>query len=119
MNARLDLIEKSMTQCCSNYVPSNEKQSASGTTDAARLEQNQPNPFNQQSVIKFYVPTNFRSAQLIITDQSGAQLKSFNITSAGMGQVTINGFELSSGSYLYSLIIDNVKVDTKKMELTK
>ena len=118
VNARLDMIEKSLSQCCSNYSP-NDKQSAGTATDAARLEQNQPNPFNQSSVIKFYVPSTFRTAQLVITDLSGVQLKSINIGQSGVGQVTINGFELASGSYMYSLIIDNVKVDTKKMELTK
>ncbi len=119
MKTRLDRIEKSLSQCCSNFVPSTEKQTTLISTDAARLEQNQPNPFSQNSLIKFYVPSTVRTAQLLITDLSGSVLKTINIGEPGAGQVTINANEFVAGSYLYSLIIDGAKSDSRKMVLTK
>lgn len=117
LKAMVSKLDNALSQCCMSY---SEKAAATGNaTDAARLEQNTPNPFNQTSVIKFYVPSSFKTAQIIITDLSGVQLKSVNIGQSGVGQVTINAFELASGTYIYSLVIDNAKVDTKKMELTK
>ena len=117
LKAMVTKLDNALAQCCMNY---SEKNTSTGNaTDAARLEQNNPNPFNQTSVIKFYVPSTFRTAQIVITDLTGVQLKTINISQSGIGQVTINAFELASGTYMYSLVIDNAKVDTKKMELTK
>ncbi|MEO8146505.1 MAG: tail fiber domain-containing protein [Bacteroidia bacterium] len=114
---QMQKFESALSQCCTNFKEASGNEQI--TIDAARLEQNQPNPFNQTSVIKFYVPSNFRNAQLVITDLSGVTLKSFSINQSGVGQIIINANELAAGSYLYSLIIDNAKVDSKKMELTK
>jgi hypothetical protein len=36
-----------------------------------------------------------------------------------MNQVTIDGGTLSSGQYVYSLVVDGKKVDSKQMVLTK
>ena len=47
------------------------------------------------------------------------QLKSYNILQKGVGTITINGYELNAGTYVYSLLIDNKVVDSKRMILTK
>ncbi len=109
-------FETALSQCCTT---SSSKTSKPGEMDQARLEQNQPNPFNTASKIKFYVPSAFRSAQLIITDLSGKQLQSYPINQAGYGEVTILPNQLTAGSYIYSLIIDGAKMQTRTMELIK
>lgn len=84
----------------------------------AYLKQNAPNPFNQNTTVQYYLPASVHSAQLLVQDMSGHQLKSYTLTS-GANQITIDGSTLSSGQYIYSLIVDGKKVDTKNMILTK
>jgi len=45
----------------------------------------------------------------------GAQVKSYTITNRGNTSVTIDGYTLEAGMYLYTLIADGKEVDTKKM----
>jgi len=49
----------------------------------------------------------------------GVQIKSFDIIERGATSVTIEGYTLQAGMYLYTLIADGKEVDTKKMILTK
>jgi hypothetical protein len=86
---------------------------------AARLDQNQPNPFNGQTTVKYFVPESARQAQLLVTDMSGRSLKTLQLGHTGEGQVDISTSDLPNGSYHYSLIIDGQTVATKQMVLVK
>lgn len=96
--------------------------SATATTktniSGAYLKQNAPNPFNQNTTVQYYLPASAHSAQLLVQDMSGHQLKSYSLNN-GANQITIDGSTLSSGQYIYSLIVDGKKVDSKNMILTK
>ncbi|MDR2085322.1 MAG: tail fiber domain-containing protein [Bacteroidales bacterium] len=85
----------------------------------AKLLQNAPNPFFLSTEIKFEIPENFTSAKLIIYNMQGIEIKSFNIATKGVGNIIIQGSELSAGMYLYTLLVNNRVIDTKKMILTK
>jgi hypothetical protein len=85
----------------------------------AILDQNAPNPFNQSTLIRYYLPVTVNDAKLFIYDMNGLQLKSISINSKGKGSITINGSELNAGMYIYTLIADGVEVDTKRMILTR
>lgn len=85
----------------------------------AKLYENIPNPFSQNTEIKFDIPENSTSAKLIITDLQGIELKSYLIHEKGAGSIIINGNELKAGLFLYVLLVDNQIIDTKKMILTK
>ena len=85
----------------------------------ASLEQNCPNPFNQSTVISYTVPQTFRSAKIVVADTSGRIFKQISISASGAGSVTMEAGFLLSGTYLYSLYVDDTLVDTKKMILTK
>jgi len=78
-----------------------------------------PNPFSVNTEVKFEIPENAISAHLIIYDLNGAEIKTYNIEQKGIGTITINGNELKAGMYVYTLLIDNKIVDTKRMVLTK
>jgi uncharacterized small protein (DUF1192 family) len=84
-----------------------------------KLYQNAPSPFTQNTQIKFYIEGNVKTAQLCIYDLQGKQIKQFLITQRGESSQLISGSELSAGMYLYTLIVDENAVDTKKMILTK
>jgi hypothetical protein len=122
-------VKKVIDNCCSNEDNKSKLKSSSifdetVTTDktlseGAKLFENVPNPFSINTEIKFEIPENSNSAKLIIHDMQGIELKSFNISQKGTGSITINGSELKAGMYLYTLLIDNRIIDTKRMLLTK
>ncbi|EOA60401.1 MULTISPECIES: tail fiber domain-containing protein [Bacteroides] len=85
----------------------------------AKLYSNIPNPFKEQTTISFFIPETSSRASIHIYNLQGKQIKQLNIESRGNDSVTINGYELTPGMYMYSLIVDGQEVDTKKMILTE
>jgi hypothetical protein len=83
------------------------------------LKQNSPNPFNNNTVISYYLPSTIKYAQLVVSSVNGQLLKTIPLKSYGEGQVTINAGELAAGSYFYTLTVDGQRIDTKQMILTK
>ena len=84
----------------------------------ASLEQNFPNPFNQSTTIRYILPETFRSAQIVITAISGRVFRQIPVYVHGTGSVTIEAGALTAGTYYYSLYVDGMIVDTKKMVVT-
>uniref|UniRef100_UPI0035A0DEF6 tail fiber domain-containing protein n=1 Tax=Prevotella heparinolytica TaxID=28113 RepID=UPI0035A0DEF6 len=89
------------------------------SSENAKLFDNIPNPFSINTEIKFEIPEKSYSARLIIHDLQGIEIKSYAISQGGFGSITINGSDLMAGMYLYTLMIDNKIIDTKRMILTK
>lgn len=84
------------------------------------LYQNKPNPFNETTTIQYEInETNFHSASVMIFDMNGSFLKEYPIKQAGKSILTIRGSELSAGMYMYTLVLNNQEVDTKRMILSK
>ena len=127
---RLDALESSlqkmnaaMQNCCLSDKTEtgsliNDGNSNNNYSNAARLEQNAPNPFYAKTIIQHYVPEEANSAQLQITALDGKVIKSINL-SKGFSTTTINGSELAAGTYIYALIIDGKNTAAKEMILTK
>ena len=84
----------------------------------AVLYQNTPNPFDQNTVIRYTLYGNTQRASIIIYNMNGEQLKVYNHLQ-GSNQIEINGRTLKEGMYLYRLIADGKEIDTKRMVLTK
>lgn len=89
-----------------------------GSASEMYLEQNAPNPFTSNTVIRYKVPA-AGSATITIANATGNVVKTFNLTAKGSGSVTVNANELAAGTYFYSLIVDGKKTDSKKMILVK
>ncbi len=85
------------------------------TTSNAWLYQNAPNPFSQETQIKYSVSQNISSAFITITDLSGKQLKSLPIITKGDGTVTIKANDLYAGIFIYTLVADGAIADSKQM----
>ena len=85
----------------------------------AYLQQNSPNPFSQNTLIKCYMPSSAKQSQLIIYSNEGKIMKSFMLNNTGMNEVNLNANTLSSGEYIYTLLIDGKEIDSKHMLLTK
>lgn len=82
------------------------------------LYQNTPNPFKEQTTIRFRLADDATNAAICIFDMSGKILKKLPVSS-GMTSITINGYELGEGLYLYSLMVNGREIDTKRMFLSK
>ena len=82
------------------------------------LYQNTPNPAKEQTIIRYRLADNAKDAAICIFDMQGKMLKKLPISSDN-DSVTINGYELGQGMFLYSLIINGQEIDTKKMIITK
>lgn len=74
-----------------------------------------PNPVKSTSEITFFVPTDVSSASIYILDLNGKLIKSIPLSQRGHSSVEINSSEYSDGLYLYSLIVNDREVETKKM----
>ncbi|PSR53060.1 hypothetical protein AHMF7605_05730 [Adhaeribacter arboris] len=91
----------------------------SADTNLAVLTQNAPNPFTQTTSIHYYVPQKAGSAVIEITDFNGKIVKTYPVAANGNGQLQIEGGQFTPGIYYYSLLVENERVDTKKMVLHK
>ena len=120
LKKRMEAMEESLGAA---LRPRQEASEATGTTDPivaqCKLHQNSPNPFSQNTEIKFYIPENVKVAQLCIYNFQGTQIKQIMLTQRGDGLQWISGSELTAGIYLYALIVDGKEVDVKRMILTE
>ena len=82
------------------------------------LYQNTPNPFKEQTIIRFRLADDVQDAAICIFDMSGKMLRKLPISSDD-SQVSIGGYELGEGMFLYSLIVNGQEIDTKKMVISK
>ena len=86
---------------------------------AATLYQNTPNPFTEETVISYIVPTEAQQASIYIYNMLGEQLSKYDISAFGEGSITISANELYAGTFLYSLVVDGKLIDTKQMIITQ
>lgn len=85
----------------------------------SKLYSNIPNPFKEQTIISYYISEVSSTASIHIYNLQGKQIKQINIEEKGNSSVVINGYELTPGMYMYTLIVDGKEIDTKKMILTE
>lgn len=79
------------------------------------LYQNTPNPFGNETTIKFFVDDKTNSAMLLLFDLQGSLLKQYPISQRGEGQIRLSAGELKAGQYIYSLFENGTETDSKKM----
>jgi hypothetical protein len=85
----------------------------------ARLYQNTPNPFSENTTIRCVIPDGVQNAMLYIYDMNGILTYSTEIKNRGDVYVTIESKDFKEGINHYCLIIDGNTVDSKRMLLIK
>ncbi len=85
----------------------------------AYLEQNQPNPFNDNTLIRYHVPIDAINAVVNIFDAKGQLIHSERVAQMGVGEIQIKAGTIAAGAYSYSLVVDGNVVDTKRMVIAK
>jgi hypothetical protein len=86
---------------------------------AACLYQNQPNPYGEKTVIKYFLPATTAAAQLKVFSATGIEVLHRDLAGKGSGEVELSGREFAAGTYVYQLVVDGRVVDTKKLVLTR
>ncbi len=84
---------------------------------SSQLFPNQPNPFDQQTTIRYTIAEDAEKAALYVYDMNGKQLANFDLDESG--QVEIGSDRFIPGIYYYSLVVDGVEINTYKMILTE
>lgn len=118
LSARIQELEGAKTETVRKARSFTSVGAASASTRGSVLYQNTPNPFTAQTKIHFSLPDNAPSAYIYIFDMTGKMQKQIPIDPSQQS-VTINGYELSAGIYLYSLVVGGQETDTKRMILSK
>ena len=83
------------------------------------LYQNEPNPFIEGTTIRYYLSENAVSACIYVFSLNGNLMLTKPIASTGNGSVNINVNEINAGVYIYTLVVDGVEVDRKRMILNE
>ncbi len=83
----------------------------------ASLSQNHPNPFQQQTIVNYFIPKNVQRAKLRVMTVDGKVVGNINIDGKGEGQTTIETATYPSGIYYYALVLDGQIFETKRMVL--
>ena len=86
-----------------------------GSNNSFKMEQNEPNPFSHETVIKYTIPQDVSNAYMAVYDLSGKQLTTLPINQKGSSSLTITSEKLAAGIYIYSIIADGKIVDSKRM----
>ncbi|MBX3165013.1 MAG: T9SS type A sorting domain-containing protein [Bacteroidetes bacterium] len=95
-------------------APTGIEQLNSNSSNGFYMEQNIPNPYSDETTIKYALPQSVNSAYMAVYDLSGKQLATFPMEKGGTS-LTISGRDLAAGIYLYSIIADGKVMGTKRM----
>ena len=118
-NATIQLLETKVDELNSKIISSEFSQLSSDNSELT-LEQNYPNPVESSTTISFNIPQNVRNAYITICDLQGNKIKEYPIASREKGSLMISASDFQKdGMYLYSLIIDDKLVSTKRMYVSR
>jgi hypothetical protein len=81
---------------------------------AYKLEQNYPNPFDGKSIIEYSLPDGEQDASIMVFDMTGSLLKTYKLREKS-GKLELSSEDFKPGMYLYSLVVRNDEIMTKKM----
>jgi hypothetical protein len=87
-------------------------------SSTSKLAQNVPNPFGRETQIGFEINENFNQAFIGIYNLNGQQIRKLQIQK-GQSEITLNADQMEPGMYVYSLVVNNNLIDSKRMVITK
>lgn len=117
LSAKIEVLEGQTSEGTAKKTRSATDKKASHLSQN-KLFQNKPNPFKDQTVIRFSLADDVQNAAICIFDMTGKTIKKIPISS-GMESVSVGGYELGEGMFLYSLVVNGQEIDTKKMIISK
>jgi len=135
-NTKIDDLEAQLKDCCKSStneqkvkkMDNSTGQGSNETTISVELAsinniilyQNEPNPFDGSTVIRYFIPENMQiEAYMVFYDSYGNEIKKVEVKETGAGKIEANAQNLAAGIYSYSLVVNGKVVDTKKMMKNK
>ncbi|HLP65465.1 tail fiber domain-containing protein [Flavobacterium sp.] len=112
LNQKVASLEQTVEELRNNKSSDKGTNSADDETKFS-LEQNVPNPFENQTAINYTLPRNTQ-ASLAIFDMTGKLIKEINLVNQ-KGQIIVQASEIGQGMFLFSLVSGNQEIITKKM----
>lgn len=89
--------------------------SSSGKSAKIYLQQNYPNPTNGRTAkVSYTLPDEAKSATIRIFNFNGKEVKAFSDLRSE-GEIEVNTLKLPNGLYSYSLYVNGIRIETKKM----
>lgn len=89
------------------------------TSLGVSLQQNTPNPTANVTNIRYNVPENTKTAQLVMFDISGKTIRQIQLNSFPNGIINVDVAGLANGTYAYSIMVDGKLHHTRKMVVSK
>jgi hypothetical protein len=117
LEKKIDIGSYGQNAPSNNSLGQNSKSSKSNSENF--LYQNIPNPFSKSTIIKYKIASTIKEASIMIFNMQGNLIETRKGLDSAKGEITIYGYELKPGMYMYSLIIDGNEIDTKRMILTE
>jgi hypothetical protein len=84
---------------------------------SAFIAQNVPNPFADYTSIEYFIPKGARETKITVVTLEGKLVKTYVVEHEGKGIYNIRNSELAEGNYIYSLWINGVSIDAKRMQV--
>ena len=118
VEALMERLDTDMEHCCETQSQGKAENELleEKTETKAYLEQNVPNPSNKNTRINYHLPEGSKAAQLQISTLGGKLVKTYALIHIGRGSVTVKSGQLPAGTYIYSLVIDNVVLDSPEFK---
>jgi hypothetical protein len=86
--------------------------------ESSELFQNTPNPFTEETIIKYILEESVGSAKILVYDLTGKQLKNYELYENGSRELRISAGEFDPGTYLYTLMADGKVIGSRQMIIT-
>ena len=115
---RISALEESLQNIGSAPNSTNQSSVVLGDISQAELLQNRPNPFSTETIIDYIIPTNTKSAKIVIFNSNGQSIKSIDINHTGEGVLNVDASNLSTGTYSYNLVLDGRLSKSERMVVT-
>ena len=108
-------VSNAQTRTIVNEEEGGIKESIEVDKNIAKLYQNYPSPAYSMTTIPCVIPEKTRSAYIQVYNLMGILVLKIPITSIGQNSIDVNTTELTNGVYMYSLIVEDCLIDTKRM----
>jgi hypothetical protein len=116
LNEKFSRLEQQMENQSGSVIPAMQNDAINVRLGSVPvLYQNTPNPFGVNTEISLFLPKSAVNAMIVFHDDFGKVMKEVVVEQRGMNKINLDGRDLSSGIYTYSLMIDGDIIDTKKM----
>jgi hypothetical protein len=79
------------------------------------LSQNSPNPFTNETIIKYQVPATVSDASMVVYDIVGKKIVTYPLSVNGESSLKITSGDLAPGTYIYSIVGDGKVMESRRM----